>query len=133
MSERAVTPDELRALTATPARSKYGSRKTYVAELDRRFDSQHEANEAVGLWRRQRAGEIRDLAFQVPYRIEVDDELICTYVADFVYDERRPEWDTSMGEAWVRVVADAKGFRTPIYRLKAKLMKACLGITVTEL
>jgi hypothetical protein len=32
----------------------------------------------------------------------------------------------------VRVVEDVKGYRTQVYRLKAKLLKACYGIIVKE-
>lgn len=113
--------------------NKYGAKRTYVEAIGRTFASKREAEAALALWARQQAGEVRDLFFQVRYPLEVGDELICTYVADFSYDERRPERDTSMGEAWVHVVADAKGVRTPVYRLKAKLMKAIHGIDIKEL
>jgi len=46
---------------------------------------------------------------------------ICTYRADFAYDENG-----------ARVVEDAKGVRTPAYRLKAKLMKAVFNIEIRE-
>lgn len=115
--------------------SKYGNRKTPLTFDGQTwlFDSKREAEAALGLLIRQQAGEVRDLYFQVPYRLEVEDVLICRYVADFVYDERCPQRDTSMGEAWVAVVADAKGYRTDMYRLKKKLMKAIHGIDVVEL
>jgi hypothetical protein len=126
------------------ARSKYGSRRTYVAELGRTFASQREADAAVTLWRRQQAGEIRYLRFQVPYRLEVRGVLICTYVADFAWCEPRERRDvTRMTEpltygppylAWTHeVVADAKGYRTAVYKLKVKLMLAIHGIEIREL
>jgi hypothetical protein len=31
------------------------------------------------------------------------------------------------------VVADAKGFKTPVYRLKKRIMKLLLGIDIREL
>jgi len=31
------------------------------------------------------------------------------------------------------VYEDAKGFKTPIYRLKKKLVKACMGIEIQEI
>jgi hypothetical protein len=122
-----VTPDELRALLDKPA-TKYHSRRTYCAELDRWFSSGREARAAVTLTRRQQAGEIRALAFQVRWPIDVGGHHVCDYVADFQYEERQPD-----GLRWRLVVADAKGFRTPTYRLKARLMRICLGITVEEL
>jgi hypothetical protein len=126
-----ITPEEVRVLTAQPARSKYGNRTTFVPELNRSFSSQHEAEVAVGLWRRQQAGQIRALAFQVPYDLIVEGEarsmVVARYVADFTYLERGADG------VWRLVVADAKGFATPLYKLKKKLMKACLGLTVEEL
>ena len=129
-----VTVAELRRLVAA-RRTKYGSRRTWVPELNRWFASGHEAEQAVILLRRQQAGEVRDLLFQVAYPLHVDDEVVCTYYADYVFDERRPDRDTAMGEAWVHVVADAKSplSRTPVYRLKKRLMAVCLGLEVREL
>jgi hypothetical protein len=69
----------------------------------------------------ERAGTIQDLRRQVAYKLIVNGVLITTYRADFVYQE-----------AGARVVEDAKGVRTPEYRIKAKLMHACLGITILE-
>lgn len=109
------------------SRSKYGNRRTYVAELDRTFDSQREADCAVRLLRRQQSGEIRNLEFQVRRELDVDGCTVCSYVSDFDYEERNEYGD------WVLVVADAKGARTPVYRLKKRLMLACRGIDVVEL
>ncbi len=123
-----VTPDEVRALTR-PAGGKYHSRRTFVPELDRWFASAHEADQAVILWRRQQAGEIRNLRFQVHFPIQINGLHVCDYVSDFVYEEKP-------GNHWLysdTVVADAKGYRTAVYRLKARLMKAVLGIDVIEL
>lgn len=134
-----VTPEELRAIVAAGERpTKYRSRRTAVPEMGRTFASRREAEAAFVLWRRQLEGEVRNLSFQVPFRLEVDGELICVYVADFVYEEKRP---TDPGvpahaDLWywsAPVVADAKGFPTPVYRIKAKLMKAILGITIEEI
>jgi hypothetical protein len=49
--------------------------------------------------------------------------LVATYVADFVYREA--------GKSEM-IVVDVKGMRTPVYRLKRKLMLACHGIDVLE-
>jgi len=132
MTRGTVSPAQLRKIVGG-ARSKYGSRRAYVAEIDRTFDSQREANAAVELLRRQQAGEVRGLRFQVRYSLDVNDEHVCAYVADFVYEERRPSRDTSMGEAWVTVVADAKGFRTREYQLKKRLMRAIHYVEIREL
>lgn len=121
-----VTPAELAALTTT-AGGKYHSRKTWVEELGRRFDSQHEAECAVGLLRRQQAGEISELRFQEKIRIDVNGVHVCDYVADFRWRERIP------GGWWKTVTADAKGFPTSVYRLKKRLMLAVHSVEIQEL
>lgn len=143
-----ITPSELRAL-ATPATNKYGARRAWVEEIGRFFDSQREAEQAVMLWRRQRAREIRDLVFQPVFHLDVNGQRVCDYVGDFLWWENTPMREMhaivlqladgsyagtgspAPGRRWV--VADAKGVRTAVYRLKAKLMRACHGITIVEL
>jgi hypothetical protein len=46
----------------------------------------------------------------------------CKYIADFVYRDRDGN----------RVVEDCKGFRTPVYKLKKKLMLHVHGIRIVE-
>lgn len=58
---------------------------------------------------------------QVRFPLEVNGVLVCHYVADFVYVE-----------AGRRVVEDAKGFRTPIYKLKRRLMLALHNVEIRE-
>jgi hypothetical protein len=112
-----------RALVAStaPKRSKYGNTPTVVN--GRRFASKKEAGRYCTLTLMEQAGEIRDVQCQVSFRLEVNGERVGLYIADFVYV------DGTTGE---RVVEDAKGYRTPVYRLKAKLMLACHGIAVRE-
>jgi hypothetical protein len=69
------------------------------------------------------AGTITDLRLQVPYRIEINGQHVCTYKADFVY--KQPG-----GNAYV--VEDCKGMRTREYVLKKKLMAAVHGINILE-
>lgn len=145
MSKDEITPAQLGIRVGRFTTTKYRSRRTWVEELERWFASAHEAEVAVGLWRRQQAGEIRDLKFQVPYDLIVEDEKVCRYVADFVWREDVPvvienPYPTADGgrveaAGWRQVVADAKSppTRTALYRLKARLMKACWGITIVEL
>jgi hypothetical protein len=122
-----VTPDELRALL--PSRpNKFHARRTYCAELARTFASAHEAEVAVTLHRRQQAGEIRHLAFQVRWPIDVGDAHVCDYVVDFQYEERQPD-----GHQWWLRLADAKGVATPVWKIKKRLMAALYGIDVQEL
>lgn len=80
-------------------------------------------------WRRfndlallQRLGHISALKVKTRWPIVVNDVKVCDYEDDFNYIEK--------GEL---VVEDTKGVRTPVYRLKAKLMKAVHGITVREI
>ncbi len=92
-------------------------------ELDgHKFDSKKEAARYQQLKLLLRARAIKNLRFQVWYRLEVNGVLICRYRADFVYE------DAERGET----VEDVKGFRTPVYKLKAKLMLACHGIRIRE-
>jgi hypothetical protein len=135
VSRDTITPAQLRArgLAATARPTKYGSRRTYLAAIDRWFASQREANAAAELLIRQQQGEVRGLRFQARYSLDVNDEHVCDYICDFVYEERCPARDTSMGEAWVTVVADSKGFRTREYLIKKKLMRACHSIEIREM
>ncbi len=102
-------------------RSKYGSRKTVVDGIT--FDSKREAEYYSTLKAMECVGRIRDLELQKEYRLEVGGVLICKYRADFVY------WDVASS---AQVVVDVKGYRTEVYRLKKKIMKAILGIEIQE-
>lgn len=86
-----------------------------------RFDSKREHQRFHLLRLRERAKEIRGLQRQVPFALNVQGHLICKYIADFTYTEN--------GQF---VVEDAKGFRTPEYRLKKKLMLAIFGWEIRE-
>lgn len=76
----------------------------------------------------QTAGAIYNLRAhpQPRFDLVVNGEEICTYVADFVWDEMRD--GVALG-----VVADSKGARVEVYKIKARLMKAVLGIEILEL
>ena len=99
--------------------SKYGNIRAEAAGM--KFDSRREARRWMALRREERAGAIRNLKRQIVYPITVNGMHVCDYRADFVYERD--------GEL---VVEDSKGFRTDTYRLKAKLMLACHGLTVLE-
>lgn len=88
-----------------------------------RFASKREGARWCELRLLERAGEIDQLQTQVSFPCVVEGVKVCSYIADFVY-RRLPTGD--------RVVEDAKGMKTPVYRLKKKLVKACLGIDVHE-
>jgi hypothetical protein len=118
------------SLPAT-AKSKYGNQKVMVDGYE--FDSKREAQCYHELKLRQHAGEIRNLRLQVPHAIVVNGIHICDYIADFVYDQHTID---SRGEEiipWREIVADAKGAKTAVYRLKKKMMLAVRGIVIVEL
>lgn len=98
-------------------KSKYHNQRTNG------FASKKEARRYNELALLLRAGRISRLQTQVPFELRVNDMLVCKYVADFCYFDNEERTD---------VTEDAKGMRTPLYRLKARLMKACLGITIKE-
>ena len=103
-------------------RPKYGNRKVKMGDLT--FDSAKEAKRWGELQFMVKAGEIKNLERQVRFPIIVNGVKVCTYVADYVYDEMAG-----------RVVEDVKSEFTrkdPVYQLKNKLMKACHGIDIRE-
>jgi hypothetical protein len=101
--------------------SKYGARKVETDGI--LFDSIAERNRYQDLKLLQQAGEIKDLELQVKFPLIVNDMKVATYIADFVYRE------CSNNQV---VVEDVKGFRTPEYRLKKKLMLAIYSISIFE-
>ncbi len=104
--------------------SKYRSVKTVVDGHP--FDSLKEARRYAELRLLEKTGAIGELQCQVRYPLRVNGILVTTYVADFVYrDGAADEEDSKV------VMEDVKGFRTPVYRLKKKLM-AALGWDIVE-
>lgn len=95
----------------------------YANERTRGFASKKEARRYVELSLQEKAKHIEDLRCQVPYDIIINGIKVCRYVADFTY---------IIPETRERIVEDAKGYRTPIYRLKAKLMRAVHGVAIKE-
>ena len=119
--------------------SKYNNKKVCVNGLQ--FDSRKEANHYIKLLEKQQNGEIRNLETQVKYvlipaQFEPDRvgvrggkikgkclERECAYIADFRYID---------SETWETIVEDTKGFRTPDYKIKRKLMLHVHGIRIKE-
>ena len=104
-------------------KSKYRNKPTMRGNI--KFASKAEAQRYDQLCLLEKNGELRKLRLQVPFRLVVNGSLICRYVADFVYEELRRG-------IWSEVVEDRKGYATPAYRLKKKLMLAIHGIAVRE-
>jgi hypothetical protein len=105
--------------TKRGGRSKYRNIRTKVDGIE--FASKKEAARYSELRLLERAGKISGLKLQVPYPIEINHVKICTYRADFVYLTRPG-----------LMVEDVKGAKTPLYRLKKKLMRAIYGIEILE-
>lgn len=97
--------------------NKYRNIKTVVDGIT--FDSKAESAYYGMLKLRKMAKDIDDFKMQVPFKLGVNGQLICTYVADFV---------TTKGET-IEVI-DVKGFVTPEFKLKQKLMKALFDIEI---
>jgi hypothetical protein len=100
---------------------KYGAEKTVVDGVT--FASKKEALRYDYLKTMFFYGKIASLELQPRYKLEVNGVLICIYKGDFRYVE------LSNLET---VVEDVKGFKTPAYRLKKKLMLAIHGIEIFE-
>jgi hypothetical protein len=121
---REVTAREVReGIARLKTRSKYGAVKTTLDGIT--FDSKREAARWSVLQQLVRLGEVRDVQRQVPYRIDLSGQHVCTWIADFEYWERR-------NDEWHVVREDCKGVRTPVYRLKKKLVKAVWGFEIRE-
>ena len=111
--------------------SKYGNQKTVIDGI--RFDSKHEASRYIELKYMERAGLIKDLLLQQRFELipEIRDchgrvkQRPVYYVADFCYSEKD-------GDGWRRVVEDAKGYRTQVYKLKKKIMLWKYNIDLKE-
>lgn len=92
------------------------------------WDSRREFTRWVELILLLKSGRISDLKRQVKYELipsqRIDGKVVeraCSYVADFVYTEN--------GKT---VVEDTKGFKTPEYIIKRKLMLYIHGIRIVE-
>ena len=95
--------------------SKYRAVKTTVGDIT--FDSKREAARYQELMLLLRAGAIRNLELQVPFKCVVNGRKICAYRADFIYFDGLD-----------RIVEDVKGYRTREYVLKKKLVEALFNV-----
>jgi hypothetical protein len=99
--------------------SKYRNKKV---ELDGyKFPSKKEAARYQELKLQEKAGLIKDLVVHKRFEIWVKDVKVCSYESDFSY------WK---GNEFI--TEDVKGFKTPVYQIKKKLMKAALNIEIHE-
>ena len=81
------------------------------------FDSIGEMNRYKTLMILQASGKISNLERQKTFKFELNGVLICKYTADFTYTEAERQ-----------IVEDYKGFQTPEFKIKNKMMKAFYGI-----
>jgi len=103
-----------------PRKSKYGAIKTEVDGI--MFDSKKEARRYVELKHQEATREIFKLELQPKFDLVVNGVKVGVYRGDFRYLDY--EGNT--------IVEDCKGMKTPVYRLKAKLLKAIYSITILE-
>lgn len=103
---------------------KYGNRK--VTTADGTFDSQREYKRWQELKLLERAGQITNLERQKRFVLipKTGKHRETAYVADFTYNDEENDGEFRC--------EDAKGFRTEVYRIKAKLMRYLLKIEVIE-
>ena len=118
-----ITAEEYLALPQQAPR-KYRNVPTVVDGIT--FDSKAEARRFSELKLMLAAGEIAYIRRQPTYALTVNGIHIAKYVADFQYFDVATE---------TTVVEDTKSpaTKTPVYRLKKKLMKAIHGIEITEI
>ena len=102
--------------------SKYHSRKVFYD--GRWFASGFERSRYIDLKMMEDSGIIKNLRTQVKYEVipKQQGERAAHYIADFVYEDENGN----------EVVEDTKGFSTPDYVLKRKLMLFVNGIRIQE-
>ena len=110
-----------------PGKSKYGAVRVRTVD-----GIEHDSKKEAARWQELnlmlRARLIEDLQRQVRFEVipKQDGERACTYIADFVYIDRKT------GQ---KVVEDVKSpaTRTEAYRIKRKLMLLVHGIRIREI
>lgn len=89
-----------------------------------RFDSTAEADRYAALRWLEKAGQIRDLERQPVFALVVNGQKVGNYRGDFAY---------TVVATSERITEDVKGVRTPVYRLKKKLVAALHGVAIAEI
>ncbi len=103
---------------------KYNAKKVIINSIE--FDSKVEGQRYIFLLEQQRNGLISSLELQRKFEIEINGQFICSYCADFCYIQK-------VDDIPVFIVEDVKGMKTPVYRLKKKMLKASLGYDIKEI
>lgn len=104
--------------------SKFRNTKTVIDGIA--FASKKEAARYIDLRLLQAAREIVELQVQPTFRLEVNGQLVCKYVADFSHR------DPITGALTVEDVKSPITRKHPVYRIKVKLLKALTGLSVVE-
>lgn len=121
------SPDRVLALVDQQATKPSKYRNVKVTDADGiTHDSRKEYRRWLDLQLRERAGEISRLHRQPVFDLIVNGVLVCRYIADASYVE---------AATGALVVEDSKSEPTRknrAYRIKRKLVKACLGIDIRE-
>lgn len=113
-----ITAAEYQKLATKP--KKYRNKSVVIDGI--RFDSIAESKRYEQLRLLQQYHKISGLELQPKYDLCVGSMKICGYRADFRYRD----------ESGKEITEDVKGFLTPVYRIKKRLMKACRGIEIVE-
>lgn len=103
---------------------KYGNKPTTINGI--RFASKKEAHRYIILMEDLRLGRITQLETQPEYKIwtvrfDGTEVAVGKYIADFRYKR-----------GGVEITEDVKGVKTPVYKLKKKLIEARYGIRILE-
>lgn len=108
--------------TSAVRHNKYNAHKTVVDGIT--FDSRKEAKRYAQLKVLEQAGEITDLRLQVPFILIPKSKYgrVIKYIADFTYNDVNG----------CQIVEDTKGIKTPVYRLKKRMMQELYGIEIKE-
>ncbi len=106
--------------------NKYGAKKTYSELCRREFDSKGEATRAEQLCLLEKAGEIKNLEYQIPFVLCEKPKISLTL--DFSYEEPNPL--SMSGYRWKRVYEDFKGMLTRDSRTKLAWLKAKYNVSV---
>lgn len=106
--------------------SKYHAQKTFYK--GHKYDSKKEAKRAEELSAMEAMGDIKNLRRQVKFELipsqYIDGKCVeraCNYFADFVYEVN--------GKT---IAEDVKGFKTPDYIIKRKLLLQKFGLRIHE-
>lgn len=104
--------------------SKFGNiRSQYAGRI---FDSKREAGHAAILDAMKRAREphqrVKSVVYQYRIPVVVNGHKICVYVADFYV----------MFADGHKEIHEVKGMKTPVYKLKKKLVEAIYGEKILE-